>query len=200
MKIANKIVGLLVVAGLLGSTLAFAEKTHFNLSSQQFSKTLNTDDKMALARYQLTDSYATTNLLVRDGAYQTLTDAGVFNVELKKSLIKWGASFDINYYRYSGDDDTRSIKLVSGGGDALIVTITNGSVVFNGKTVYKPETPARLTIAFNKVDSNVKLTINGIVTSSVAAPNFTSLKAVNVQLTHDYNFGDRLNDLIIGER
>jgi hypothetical protein len=180
------------------STAAFAEKIHFNLHTQHFSETLK--QKRIVAKYELPDSYVSTNLN-RGSTYTTTDDNGYFNVELKKPLANWGISFDMRYDFSSHYNETRSIRLIANNGTSLTLTLQYNNVVFDGAKVYSASySRPRIAIDISKDSSNtVKLSINGLKVASSTHAEFTNLKFVQLQLIHESG-NDALNDLIIGER
>lgn len=201
----------IIVAGLIGlPVMASAEpKTHFNLHSQLYSETKNTDE-MTGARYNLPDSFVNTNLIYEDGVYTTLNDRGFFKAELKDPARDWSVSIDAFYGVSSYLFKNRSIKISAENGESIIISIKRGNVTFNGENVYDAPTGARLTFGVKNSDSKVELTVNGSKVATVEYPDFNKLKFVEVQLISEEMaylgswdngiYYDVLHDLTIGER
>jgi len=125
-----------VITGLFATQAALAvPSTHFDLNTQNFSEA-DIDGAMVSARYNLPDTYVTTNLK-HDSTYHTLDDNGFFKVELKSPLTTWGVSFDMGYKFYSRNA-YRSIILTAENGTALTISLAYhysgslGGVWFDG--------------------------------------------------------------------
>ncbi len=200
MKLVSYKLLLSIILTTLTTQTAIAAQILFDLNAQHFSETLN-DGGLVAARYNLPDSFVSTNLKY-DQSYHSVSgdDTGSLAIELKQPIENWGVSFDIKYSFSGSFREKRSIKLTSDDGTTSTVSLSWHKVTFNGIDAYEPENFERLVIAIDKNNNeDIKLRINGDLVASTPSIGFSNLKFVEVQLISE-NGLDSLNSLIIGEK
>jgi len=187
--------------GILLMSISLFADIQFDLHAQHFSKAI--EGKYAGARYELTDSYVSTNLAYIDGKYLTQDNAGYINVELKTAIANWSTSIDTFYIMGSSYKKTRTIKWISENGESILVSFKYGSVTFDGKSVYSPDEYQRMTISLTQNIDSVELVINGIKVGTAKRASFGNLKYLEVQAIYEYDGGknyDYINSITIGSK
>ena len=188
--------------GMLVFSVSLFADIQFDLHAQHFSKAI--EGKYAGARYELTDSYVSTNLAYVDGKYLTQNNAGYVNVELKTAIANWSTSVDAYYIMGNSEKKTRTIKWTSENGESILVSFKYGSVIFDGKSVYTPDEYQRMTISLTQNTDSIELIINGVKAGTATRASFGNLKYVEVQAISEYNNGairyDYINSLTIGSK
>jgi len=182
----------LLVAGLLLSSTVLNAEILFDLQAQHFSKAL--EGNFEGARYDLPQSFVSTNLKYEDGKYTTKDNGGYFKVEIKEPKSDWSVSLDVWYYMYYASRG-RSIKLISNNGQSIDVFFSYKNITFDGKKVvsnlYDYE---RISVGFIQDGDNIELYINGAKVGTAVRSAFGELKFVEAQLVN--NTGSTMDDLI----
>jgi len=191
-----------ITLGILLTSISLFADIQFDLHAQHFSKAI--EGKYAGARYELADSYVSTNLAYIDGKYLTQDNAGYINVELKTAIANWSTSIDTFYIMGSSYKKTRTIKWISENGESILVSFKYGSVTFDGKSVYSPDEYQRMTISLTQNIDSVELVINGIKVGTAKRASFGNLKYLEVQAIYEYDGGgnhyDYINSITIGSK
>jgi len=173
----------------------------FNLHEQHFANAI--EGGMKVGRYELEQSYVSTNLNFIQGYYQTDNDEGYFNVDLKAPIANWSVSVDLRIHFYYGTGkETRFIKLISENGETTIVSIQKDSVYFEGENriseSFDLDSALSFTLSYN--NGKIDLSMNGKMLASVDRNNFGNLKSVEVGLVKEENNKDNLTSLTIGAK
>lgn len=189
------------LTALMSQNVLAASQMYFDLHAQNFSETKKEGD-MIWARYDIPNSYVTTNLK-HTSTYNTLDDTGFMRVDLKQPLVTWGVAIDMRY-AFAYEKDRRSIILTSDNGESLIIGLTtykstnsSGGVIFNGKRAFITGYDERLSISMSKNDTGqITLNINGSITT-VDDLDFSQLRSVEAQLIVESGESDMLNSFTI---
>ena len=194
-KITRFMLGTLLFSGSLFAEIAF------DLHAQHFSKAI--EGKYEGARYELSNSYVSTNLKYIDGTYLTKSNAGYINVEVKEPIADWSTSIDAYYIMGNSYKKTRTIKWTSENGESILVSFKNDAITFNGENVYVPGGYQRMTITLTQNDNNIELILNGVKAGTATRATFGKLKYVEVQAISESDGGTRydyINGLTIGSK
>lgn len=174
------VIGMVLMGGSLMAQVVF------DLQQQHFSNSLK-DEKIG-SKYELQESYVTTNMNLKSDTYNYQGD-GHFHVELKEALQTWHMTYDLRIHL--GGNDT--ITLYDESGQSFVMAFRDGKIYFDNKEVYS-DTYITGTIQLSRSGSEIVLTINGAELETTEGLSFGQLKTVQTKFLYG---GDYLHSLII---
>lgn len=199
----KKLIKVLLVVGLLVSTVTAKGVKIFDLKEQYFSGTMIKKGQEGFGqenRYKLEKVIVTTDTKFNEGSYMH----GLFTVDVKEPLANW----NVNIKKKNGTDSSgemTTIRVTSDSGVSYFISFNAESqdnkdyIQINNKNIItKKIQKQKLTVSVSKKNNMVLFSINGKAFLKKDAKTFGNLVKVEIEL-NDNRYWDELFALDIYE-